>query len=68
MADVMTLQEKKGPVANTVVAWSGEHVDLAPVGHEPTGTLGVGEEAHRGLGVDEDEVADPFQLSHRHLA
>src|SRR5215472_14465939 len=24
MADVMTLQEKKGPVANTVVAWSGD--------------------------------------------
>jgi ornithine carbamoyltransferase len=24
MADVMTLQEKKGPVADTVVAWSGD--------------------------------------------
>src|SRR5579864_2995592 len=29
MADVMTLQEKKGPVANTVVAWSGDGNNVA---------------------------------------
>ena len=29
MADVMTLQEKKGPVAETVVAWSGDGNNVA---------------------------------------
>lgn len=29
MADMMTLQEKKGPVANTVVAWSGDGNNVA---------------------------------------
>jgi ornithine carbamoyltransferase len=29
MADVMTLQEKKGPVADTVVAWSGDGNNVA---------------------------------------
>jgi ornithine carbamoyltransferase len=29
MADVMTLQEKKGPLANTVVAWSGDGNNVA---------------------------------------
>jgi ornithine carbamoyltransferase len=29
MADVMTLQEKKGPFANTVVAWSGDGNNVA---------------------------------------
>jgi len=29
MADVMTLQEKKGPVGNTVVAWSGDGNNVA---------------------------------------
>jgi ornithine carbamoyltransferase len=29
MADVMTLQEKKGPVANTVVAWAGDGNNVA---------------------------------------
>ena len=29
MADVMTLQEKKGPVANTIVAWSGDGNNVA---------------------------------------
>jgi ornithine carbamoyltransferase len=29
MADVMTLQEKKGPVADTVVAWSGDGSNVA---------------------------------------
>jgi ornithine carbamoyltransferase len=29
MADVMTLQEKKGPIANTVVAWSGDGNNVA---------------------------------------
>src|SRR4051812_5095817 len=29
MADVMTLQEKKGPVANAVVAWSGDGNNVA---------------------------------------
>jgi ornithine carbamoyltransferase len=29
MADVMTLQEKKGPVASTVVAWSGDGNNVA---------------------------------------
>ncbi|HWD57274.1 MAG TPA: ornithine carbamoyltransferase [Stellaceae bacterium] len=29
MADVMTLQEKKGPVANTVVAWTGDGNNVA---------------------------------------
>jgi ornithine carbamoyltransferase len=29
MADVMTLQEKKGPMANTVVAWSGDGNNVA---------------------------------------
>jgi len=29
MADVMTLQEKKGPVAETVVAWSGDGSNVA---------------------------------------
>ena len=29
MADVMTLQEKKGPVAGTVVAWSGDGNNVA---------------------------------------
>ena len=29
MADVMTLQEKKGPVAQTVVAWSGDGNNVA---------------------------------------
>jgi ornithine carbamoyltransferase len=29
MADVMTLQERKGPVANTVVAWSGDGNNVA---------------------------------------
>ena len=29
MADIMTLQEKKGPVADTVVAWSGDGNNVA---------------------------------------
>jgi ornithine carbamoyltransferase len=29
MADMMTLQEKKGPIANTVVAWSGDGNNVA---------------------------------------
>jgi ornithine carbamoyltransferase len=29
MADVMTLQEKKGPVADTIVAWSGDGNNVA---------------------------------------
>ena len=29
MADVMTLQEKKGPLADTVVAWSGDGNNVA---------------------------------------
>src|SRR5947207_15264979 len=29
MADVMTLQEKEGPVADTVVAWSGDGNNVA---------------------------------------
>ncbi len=29
MADVMTLQEKKGPIANAVVAWSGDGNNVA---------------------------------------
>ena len=29
MADVMTLQEQKGPVAGTVVAWSGDGNNVA---------------------------------------
>jgi ornithine carbamoyltransferase len=29
MADMMTLQEKKGPLANTVVAWSGDGNNVA---------------------------------------
>ena len=45
----------------------GEHVHLAAVGHEVAGLAGVGEERHRRLRADEDEVAQPGELRRREL-
>ena len=45
-----------------VAVGTGEHVDRAAVGHEVAGLVGVGEERHRRLGVDEDQVAQAVEL------
>ena len=45
-----------------VVARFGQHVDLAPFGRQIAGSAGIGEERHRCLRVDEDEVAGAAQL------
>ncbi len=54
-------QRRAGPPTGVVGAVA-EHVDLAALGHEVAGLARVGEERHRRLGVDQDQVLQPVQL------
>ena len=53
--------------AGGVVPSGGQHVHLAPVGHEVAGPARVGEERDRRDGVDQHEVTQPGQLLLGHL-
>src|SRR5438270_724509 len=76
MADVMTLQEKKGPVADTVVAWSGDgkllrvigaHHDRVNIARQHPRRVGHRLAAAKLAigGADHDRVA--AELAHRDL-
>ena len=53
--------------ADRVVGPGRQHVHVAAVRHEVAGLLGVGEERHRRLGVDEHQVAQSVELCRHEL-
>ncbi len=66
-AGAPTASASASRAATASSAAAGQDVDLAAVGHQVAGLARVGEERHRRLGVDQDQVGQPVELHGREL-